>query len=98
MRHIHCSVEIFKKKSLFYDNFKFLDVANNEIICETASFILIESIRWLYLVPSFKDLNEYDQYLLIKQSWSIIFLLTSAEMKKFTDQSKCFFFFFFFVI
>ncbi|CAF5185223.1 unnamed protein product, partial [Rotaria sp. Silwood1] len=63
-----------------------LDVTNDEIICETASFILLESIRWLYLVPSFKDLNEYDQYLLIEQHWSIIFLLTSAEMKKFIDQ------------
>ncbi|CAF4185710.1 unnamed protein product, partial [Rotaria sp. Silwood2] len=64
-----------------------LDISNDEIICETASFILLESIRWLYLVPSFKDLNEYDQYLLIEQSWSIIFLLTSAEMKKFIDQN-----------
>ncbi|CAF4502474.1 unnamed protein product, partial [Rotaria magnacalcarata] len=35
-----------------------LDVTNDEIICETASFVLLESIRWLYLVPSFKDLNE----------------------------------------
>ncbi|CAF0953047.1 unnamed protein product [Rotaria sordida] len=65
-----------------------LDVTNDEIICETASFLLLESIRWLYLVPSFKDLNEYDQYLLIEQSWSIIFLLTSAEMKKFIDQNE----------
>ncbi|CAF4647684.1 unnamed protein product [Rotaria sp. Silwood1] len=65
-----------------------LDVTNDEIICETASFILLESIRWLYLVPSFKDLNEYDQYLLIEQHWSIIFLLTSAEMKKFIDQNE----------
>lgn len=68
----------------------FLDVTNDEALCETASFILLESIRWLFSVPSFKDLNEYDQYLLIEQSWSMIFLLTAAEMKKFMDQSKCF--------
>jgi hypothetical protein len=66
----------------------FSDVTNDEIMCETASFILLESLRWLYLVPSFKELNEYDQFILIEQSWSILFLLTSAEMKKFIDQSK----------
>jgi hypothetical protein len=70
----------------------FLDVTGDEnssaIICETASFVLFESIRWLYSVPSFKELNEYDQMILIEQSWSILFLLTSAEMKKFIDQSN----------
>ncbi len=71
-----------------------LDVTNEEILCETASFILLESIRWLYLVPSFKDLNKSDQFLLIEQSWSILFLLTSAEMNKFLDQSKLNYFFF----
>ncbi|CAF1397652.1 unnamed protein product, partial [Adineta ricciae] len=63
-----------------------LDVSNEETMCETASFILLESIRWLYSVPSFKDLNESDQYCLIEQSWSTLFLLTSAEMKRFIDQ------------
>ena len=58
------------------------------MICETASFILLESLRWLYSVPSFKELNENDQLVLIEQSWSCIFLVTSAEMKKFLDQSK----------
>ncbi len=57
------------------------------VLCETASFVLLESIRWLYLVPSFKELNQYDQLILIEQSWSILFLLTSAEMKKFTGDS-----------
>ncbi|UJR09345.1 hypothetical protein I4U23_013588 [Adineta vaga] len=65
-----------------------LDISNEEIICETASFILLESIRWLYSVPSFKDLKESDQFSLIEQSWSILFLLTSAEMKKFIDQNE----------
>ncbi|CAF4151984.1 unnamed protein product, partial [Adineta steineri] len=65
-----------------------LDVTNEEILCETASFILLESIRWLYLVPSFKNLNESDQFSLIEQSWSILFVLTSAEMKKFLDQNE----------
>ena len=66
----------------------FSDVSNEETMCETASFILLESIRWLYSVPSFKDLNESDQYCLIEQSWSTLFLLTSAEMKRFIDQCK----------
>ncbi|CAF4230509.1 unnamed protein product, partial [Rotaria sp. Silwood2] len=56
------------------------------VTCETASFVLLESIRWLYLVPSFKELNEYTQLKLIEQSWSFLFILTSAEMKKFLDQ------------
>ncbi|CAF4320831.1 unnamed protein product, partial [Adineta steineri] len=77
-----------------------LDLSNNDdtqislddnnlsrILCETASFVLLESIRWLYSVPSFKELNEYDQLILIEQSWSILFLLTSAEMKKFLEQT-----------
>ncbi|CAF1041493.1 unnamed protein product [Adineta steineri] len=77
-----------------------LDLSNNDdtqislddnnlsrILCETASFVLLESIRWLYSVPSFKELNEYDQLILIEQSWSILFLLTSAEMKKFLEQN-----------
>jgi len=74
------------------NNKLFLDVSNNERICETASFILLESIRWLYLVPSFKNLNKFDQFRLIEQSWSILFLLTSAEMKKFLlpDQTYSF--------
>jgi len=59
----------------------------SRVLCETASFVLLESIRWLYLVPSFKELNQYDQLILIEQSWSILFLLTSAEMKKFTGDS-----------
>ncbi|CAF4276029.1 unnamed protein product [Rotaria sp. Silwood2] len=57
------------------------------VTCETASFVLLESIRWLYLVPSFKELNEYTQLKLIEQSWSFLFILTSAEMKKFLDQN-----------
>lgn len=61
-------------------------------MCETSSCVLFESIRWLYLVPSFKGLNEYDQLILIEQSWSMLFLLTSAEMKKFTEQSRVWFF------
>jgi hypothetical protein len=68
-----------------------LDVLGDDnplrVLCETASFVLLESIRWLYLVPSFKELNQYDQLILIEQSWSILFLLTSAEMKKFTGDS-----------
>jgi hypothetical protein len=55
------------------------------MLCETASCVLFESIRWLYLVPSFKALNEYDQLILIEQSWSLLFVLTAAEMKKFVD-------------
>ncbi|CAF1004693.1 unnamed protein product [Adineta steineri] len=65
-----------------------LDVTNEEILCETASFILLESIRWLFSVPSFKNLNESDQFSLIEQSWSILFVLTSAEMKKFLDPNE----------
>jgi len=59
----------------------------SRVLCEIASCVLLESIRWLYLVPSFKELNQYDQLILIEQSWSILFLLTSAEMKKFTGDS-----------
>ncbi|CAF0827975.1 unnamed protein product [Rotaria sordida] len=65
----------------------FNDENSSRIICEIASFVLLESIRWLYLVPSFKELNEYDQLILIEQSWSLLFILTSAEMKKFLDQN-----------
>ncbi|CAF0805770.1 unnamed protein product [Rotaria sp. Silwood1] len=60
----------------------------SKVICETASFVLLESIRWLYLVPSFKELKEYDQLILIEQSWSLLFILTSAEMKKFLNQNE----------
>jgi hypothetical protein len=63
-------------------------VTNDEKICEIASFILLESIRWLYFVPSFKNLQKSDQVFLIEQSWSILFLLTSAEMKKFLIQDE----------
>lgn len=75
------------------------DVSNNDeahssfeenslrIQCETASYVLLESIRWIYSVPSFKQLNEYDQWVLIEQAWPLLFLLTSAETKKFLDQS-----------
>jgi hypothetical protein len=38
------------------------------------------------LVPSFRELNEYDQLILIEQSWTLLFLLTAAQMKKFLDQ------------
>ena len=55
------------------------------MIRETASGVLFESIRWLYLVQSFKELNDYDQLILIEQSWALLFLLTSAEMKKFLE-------------
>jgi len=69
-----------------------LDVTNDDqsmnVLCETASCVLLESIRWLYSVPSFKQLDEHDQLILIEQSWSSLFLLTSAEMKKFIDPSK----------
>ncbi|CAF1244399.1 unnamed protein product [Adineta ricciae] len=75
------------------------DVSNNDethssleenslrIQCETASYVLLESVRWIYSVPSFKQLNEYDQWVLIEQSWPLLFLLTSAETKKFLDQN-----------
>lgn len=56
-----------------------------ETLAETASCVLWESIRWLLIVPSFKDLSNDDQRILIDQNWSMIFLLTSAEMKKFLD-------------
>ncbi|UJR36802.1 hypothetical protein I4U23_029516 [Adineta vaga] len=59
----------------------------SKILCETASYVLLESIRWIYSVPSFKELNKYDQWLLIEQSWPILFVLTSAEMKKFLEQN-----------
>jgi hypothetical protein len=65
-----------------------IELTSGEILCETASCVLLESIRWLYLVPSFKNLDERDQFLLIEQSWSNLFLLASAEMKKFLGQSR----------
>lgn len=64
------------------------DEQRSAVICETASFVLLECLRWLYLVPSFKNLSENDQWILIEHSWSILFLLTSAELKKFLDQGS----------
>ncbi|CAF5125803.1 unnamed protein product [Rotaria magnacalcarata] len=61
---------------------------SSRVLCEIASFVLLESIRWLYSVPSFKALNEFDQLVLVEQSWSMLFILTSAEMKKFIDQNE----------
>lgn len=52
---------------------------------ETASRILYESIHWLYLIPSFKQLEESDRFALIEQSWTSLFLLTTAETKKFLE-------------
>ncbi len=81
-----------RKKKLFFYREISLDVTNDDhssgILCETASCVLFGSIGWLYLIPSFKELNEYDQLILIEQSWALLFLLTSAEMKKFLDQSN----------
>ncbi|CAF2118709.1 unnamed protein product [Rotaria magnacalcarata] len=91
-QQFHSSLDSTQQTTLDFSNTdetpSSLDVTNDEIICETASFVLLESIRWLYLVPSFKDLNECDQCLLIEQAWPMIFLLTSAEMKKFIDQNE----------
>ena len=62
-----------------------LDLSSDDQICETASFVLLESIRWLFSVPSFHELDRSDQYFLIDHWWSIEFLLTSAEKRKFLD-------------
>ena len=71
---------------------RLLDVTGDDrhaaMICETASFVLLDSIRWLYMVPSFKELTGDDQLILIEQSWSLLFLVASAEMKKFLDPSE----------
>jgi hypothetical protein len=82
-----------KKKKEFFLALKIdLDITRDDhqsgILCETASQVLLDLICWIYSIPSFKGLNEYDQLILIEQSWSMLFLLTSAEKNKFIDQSN----------
>ncbi|XP_055318477.1 photoreceptor-specific nuclear receptor-like [Sitodiplosis mosellana] len=52
---------------------------SQEIVFESAAKLLFLAVRWTKSIPSFNQLNNNDQNLLLEESWAELFIIMSAQ-------------------
>lgn len=52
---------------------------SQEIVFESAAKLLFLAVRWCRSIPSFNQLNNNDQNLLLEESWAELFIIMSAQ-------------------
>ena len=79
---------LFKTQSSPFQSFGSGHFLPSESVYESAAKLLFMSIKWARSVPSFLQLNDSDQTLLLEDSWAQLFVIGLAQWSIQFDEGK----------